>query len=316
MAQPGSSANPLRMGVFSISPALAAGEKKGFFAANDVQVSLEQVESSEQQFRDFDAGAYDVLQASFDTVLNYRCNASNDLGRTLNVLADFALDLGMGLSVMSPPEITSLEAVRGGEVAVDAANSGYAYVLYSILDKAGLRRGVDYTVVSQGSVAERYRKMTDGYAAATLLSDGLEALAGQQGMNHLADESVLNMPYIGSVAAWNGQWYAENRNTARRFREAYEAALAWVLEPANREEAADLIADARDLHAPDAQRVLEAELGPWGLARDTDITDEPARAVIGLRKQYSGFDADPAVNPYGDLSEFFVNSGPHFTESL
>ena len=57
--------------------------------------------------------------------------------RTLNVLADFALDLGMGLSVMSPPEITSLEAVRGGEVAVDAANSGYAYVLYSILDKAG-----------------------------------------------------------------------------------------------------------------------------------------------------------------------------------
>ncbi len=309
MAQPGSSTNPLRMGVFSISAALAAGEKKGYFADNDVHVTLEQVESPEQQFRDFDAGNYDVLQTSWDNVVNYRCNASNDLGRTLNVLADFALDLGMGLSVISPPEITSLEAVRGGEVAVDAPNSGYAYVLYSILEKAGLRRDADYTVVSSGSVAERYRKMTDGYAAATLLSDGLEVLAGQQGMNHLADESALGLPYVGSVAAWNGDWYAENRDTALRFREAYEAALAWALEPNNRDEAADLIANARDLHAPDARRVLDAELGPWGLARDTDITDETARAVIGLRKQYNGFDADPAVNPYGDLSAFFVNSG-------
>ena len=311
MAQPGSSANPLRMGVFSISPALAAGEKKGFFADNDVHVTLEQVESSEQQFRDFDAGAYDVLQTSWDNVVNYRCNASNDLGRPLNVLADFALDLGMGLSVVTPPEIPSMEAVRGGEVAVDAADSGYAYVLYSLLEKAGLRRDIDYTVVSQGSVAERYRKMSDGYASATLLSDGLEVLARELGMNQLADESALGTPYVGSVAAWNGDWYADNRDTAMRFRDAYEAALGWVLEPGNRDEAAELVATVRGLPPQDARVVFDAELGPWGLARDTHITDEAARAVIALRQQYDGFDEDPAVNPYGDLAPFFVNSGPN-----
>lgn len=310
MAQPGSSDNPLKMGVFSISPALAAGEKKGFFADNNVHVTLEQVQSSEQQFRDFAAGNYDVLQTAWDNVVNYRCNASNSLGRPLDVVADFALDLGMGLSVISPPEITSLEAVRGGEVAVDDADSGYAYVIYSILEKAGLRRDTDYTVVGQGSVAERFRHMNDGYTAATLLSNGLEALAREEGLNQLADESSLGMPYVGSVAAWNGDFYSENRDTAARFRDAYENALAWVLDPANQNEAADLVGSMRGLLKPDARLVLDAELGPWGIARNTTIDDDAARAVIGLRQQYNGFDADPAVNPHGDLAPFFVSNMP------
>lgn len=310
MSQPGSSSNPLRMGVFSISPALAAGWKKEFFADNDVHVVYEQVQSSGQQFRDFAAGHYQVLQTAWDNVVNYRCNASNDYGRPVDVLADFALDLGMELTVVSPPEITSLEAVHGGEVAVDARDSGSAYVMYSILGKAGLRRDADYTVVSQGGVAERYLRMTDGFTAATLLSNGVEALAREQGMNHLADESALGMPYLGSVAAWNGDWYADNHDLAARFRDSYEAALAWVLDPGNRDEAADLVADVRGLPKPDARLVLDAELGPWGIARDTSITDEGARAVIGLRKQYDGFDDDTAVNPDGDLAPFFVSDGP------
>lgn len=310
MAQPGSSSNPLRMGVFSISPVLAAGEKKGFFADNDAHVVFEQVRSSDQQFRDFAAGNYEVLQTAWDNVVNYRSNASNDYGQPLDVMADFALDLGMGLTVISPPEITSLEAVRGGEVAVDARNSGYAYVIYFILEQAGLRPDADYTVMSQGSVAERYRRMTDGYATATLLSDGLEVLAREQGMNQLADESALGMPYLGSVAAWNGAWYAANREVADRFRSSYEAALAWVLDPAHRSEAVDLVANVRGLPKPEARLVLDAELGPWGIARDTNIADPAARSVIALRQQYNGFDADPAVDPNGSLEPYFVNSGP------
>ncbi|MDK1361716.1 hypothetical protein QNO00_15785 [Arthrobacter sp. zg-Y1219] len=275
-----------------------------------MHVVYEQVQSSDQQFRDFAAGHYEVLQTAWDNVVNYRCNASNDYGSPLYVMADFALDLGMELTAVSPPEITSLEAVHGGEVAVDARDSGYAYVMYSILDKAGLRRDSDYTVVSQGGVAERYRRMTDGYASATLLSDGLEALAREQGMNQLADESALGMPYLGSVAAWNGDWYSAHRDVAVRFRESYEAALAWVLDPAHRNDAVDVVADVRGLSKPDARLVLDAELGPWGMARDTTITDEGARAVIGLRQQFDGFDDETAVNPYGDLAPFFVSGGP------
>lgn len=310
MAQPGSSANPLKMGIFSLSPALAVGEKKGFFANNDVHVKLEKVETPDQQFRGFADGKYDVLQTAWDNVVNYRCNASNDLGRPLNVMADFALDLGMGLSIISPPEITSLEAVRGGEVAVDAADSGYAYVIYAILEKAGLRRDTDYAVVTHARVAERYLHMNDGYTTATLLSNGLEALAQEQGLNQLADESALDLPYVGCVAAWDGNFHAENRDVAVRFREAYENALAWVLDPVNHDEAVDLVAAVRGLTTSDARLVLDAELGPWGLARETGITDEAARAVIGLRQQYNGFDADPAVDPYGDLAPFFVDYGP------
>lgn len=83
-----------------------------------------------------------------------------------------------------------------------------------------------------------------------------------------------------------------------------------MLDPANRNEAVDLVANVRGLPKPDARLVLDAELGPWGLARNTNITDERARAVIALRQQYDGFDDDPAVNPYGDLAPFFVSDGP------
>ncbi|MBP3035457.1 ABC transporter substrate-binding protein [Arthrobacter sp. zg-ZUI100] len=308
--QPGSGSNPLRMGVFSISPVLAAAWKKGFFADNDVHVVYEQVQSSDQQFQDFAAGNYDVLQTAWDNVVNYRTNASNNLGRPLYAMADFALDLGMGLTVTSPPEITSMEAIRGGEVAVDARNSGYAYVIYYLLEQAGLARDEDYTVVRHGGLAERYLRLSDGFTAATLLSDGLEALAQQQGMNQLADESALGMPYVGSVAAWNGDWYAEHRDVGERFRESYEAALAWVLDPGHRDEVVDLVANVRGLPKPDARLVVDAELGPWGIARDTNIADDAARSVIGLRQQYNGFDDDPVVDPYGKLKPFFVNNGP------
>ena len=313
MAQPGSSSQPLRMGFSSISPVLAAAWKKSFFTDNDVHVYFEQVESPAQQFRDFAAGQYDVLQTSWDNVVNYRCNASNELGRPLYVMADFALDLGMGLSIVASPEITSLEGIRGGEVVVDAKDSGSAYVIYSILEKAGLRADSDYTVASEADAAERYRRMNDGYTSATLLSNGLEALALDQGMHRLADESALGMPYLGNVVAWNGDWYNENREVAARFRAGYDAALAWVLDPVNHDEAVDLVANVRGLPKPDAKLVLDAGLGPWGVARDPDITDKAARAVIGLRQYYNGFDADPAVDPYGDLAPFFVNYGPDAT---
>ena len=61
-------------------------------------------------------------------------------------------------SVVARPEIDGFAGIKGKVVAVDAAKSGYAIVLYQILLKNGLTYGKDYTSVAVGSTANRARR--------------------------------------------------------------------------------------------------------------------------------------------------------------
>lgn len=292
MAQAGSP-DTLTMGAFAPSPGLVAGQQQGFFAKHGVRLVLEHITSSDEQFRGFAEGRYDVLQTALDNVANYRFNTSNDLGRTLDVQADFAMDLGMELTAVGAPDVVSTADVRGGRVGVDAADSGYAYVMYRMLEEDGLHRDSDYEVVRLGGVAERYANFIGPAPAAsvTLLSNGFEALAGQRGLKQLGTEDKLGAPYVGCVAAYRGAWYRANQDLAQRFRAGYEDALSWVFHPSNRAHAVRLVAQARRLNARDAELVLNSELGRWGVARDTKVQPDAAQEVFRLRQHYGGFDA-------------------------
>lgn len=297
MALPGST-ETLTMGAFAPSPGLVAGMRQGFFARHGVDLVMEHVPSSDEQFRGFAEGRWDVLQTALDNVVNYRFNGSTKLGRTLDVQADFALDLGMELTAVGARDVETVQDVRGGRVGVDAADSGYAYVLYWMLEQDGLAPDRDYQVVSLGGVAERYASMVGPTpaASATLLSNGFEALARQQGLRHLGTEDKLPGPYVGCVAAYRGTWYRNNQDLAQRFRAGYEDALSWVFHPSNRQQAVRLVAQARRLNEKDAAVVLDAELGRWGVARETKIQEDAAVAVFRLREHYGGFDAGGLPN--------------------
>lgn len=112
----------------------------GFFTANGLNVTFNQVASSTDAFTSILNGQYDILTATVDNALNYRFNQNQ------NVTVLGQLDQGPDLVIASVPSITNLTQLRGKSIIVDSPLSGYSFLLQYVLSKAGLTlANGDYT---------------------------------------------------------------------------------------------------------------------------------------------------------------------------
>jgi hypothetical protein len=95
--------------------------------------------------------------------------------------------------------IKSIEEVRGQIVGVDVAQSGFAFVAFELLRRAGLGEG-DYDVAPLGSTPRRAIALTNNECAATVLNAGNELLAQRAGCTIVSSVSDIG-PYLGTVIA-------------------------------------------------------------------------------------------------------------------
>ncbi len=282
------------LGKFTNTLPVLAAQTKGFYAAENLTVIEEQVTSSTQAYQALNvgssAGGYDILLNSPDNVINYRLNASNPLGTPLDVKAFFGDNYGLNLTLVTRPGITSAADLRGKTVAVDARDSGFAFVLYKILRQYGLERDQDYKVVLAGGGLQRYQALLRGEFEATLLNGGFETRAANAGYVLLNSVCDVAYPYLGGVAAAKTGWLEQNRQVAVRFVRAYYNATEWVLDPANREEAINL------LMMPNVSRQVAEELyklqvqDDVGIIPDLSIERKALYTVLKLREEFNGFD--------------------------
>ena len=96
--------------------------------------------SSPAQFRSLETGELDVVMTSPDNVLAYRFLSANPLGRNLPVEILAGIDRGLGLSLCLAPSVTDVADVRDRVVGVDVPESGFAFVAFALLERAGLAR--------------------------------------------------------------------------------------------------------------------------------------------------------------------------------
>ncbi|TRW45816.1 ABC transporter substrate-binding protein [Georgenia yuyongxinii] len=285
----------LDVGIFVPSAPLVVAQAGGHFEAQDLEVVYDRVASSEAQFRDLASDRYQLVHTAFDNVASYRLNARNPLGDRFRVSVVFALDYGMDLTVIGAPEVKTLADLRGRTVSVDAVDTGFAYVLFDILASAGLERDVDYEVVRHGGVASRLDRLLAGDAAATLLSNGLELVAMARGLNRLARSHDVVSPYLGGVIAAADAWLHGHGELVSRFRAAYEEALRFVVDPANRADVVVQVASARGIAVERAEAVVGAELSDTGLARSTSVNHRAVESVLRLRSAWGGFEEEPDI---------------------
>jgi ABC-type nitrate/sulfonate/bicarbonate transport system substrate-binding protein len=189
----------LHVGTFTRSLLIDLARSTGRLADAGLDVHESSVVSSPAQFAALDAGELDVVLTSPDNVLAYRFLSANPLGRNLPVEIVAAIDRGLGLSLCVGPGVTDVEAVRHGVVAVDVPQSGFAFVAYALLQRAGLAPG-DYSVEALGSTPRRASALIEGACAATVLNAGNELRAQGAGCRVLSRVGDLG-PYLGTVVA-------------------------------------------------------------------------------------------------------------------
>jgi ABC-type nitrate/sulfonate/bicarbonate transport system substrate-binding protein len=266
---------------------LFVAQTHGFFADAGLNVDFQTTPSSVFQFEQFGTGAIDIAFTAFDNVVAYR---EGQGAAKLPSLPDFRAVMGctqIELSLVVAPDITAVEDLRGRSLALDAVSTGFAFVLYEMLALSGLAPG-DYEVVPVGATPERWRSVREGAHAGTITIEPFTSIARAAGFPTLLKSSDFFPAYQGGVIAARHDWTTENGEALTRFLSVYLRGLAWVLDPANREAAAAILAERMPEIQPKALNAVMLSLlsERSGLTPNGAILRDGARTVLDLRSKY------------------------------
>jgi ABC-type nitrate/sulfonate/bicarbonate transport system substrate-binding protein len=142
--------------------------------------------------------------------------------------------------LVTVPEVKTYAELRGKTLAVDAVTTGYAFVLFDLLKRNGLQPG-DYRVEPVGGTQVRWQGMRERKYAASMLTSPFDLIAKADGFNVLQYAKDVYGHYEESVATTRRAWAAENENRLLAYIRAYVAAVEWLRDPNNKDEAISIL---------------------------------------------------------------------------
>ncbi len=264
------------------------GQKNGFFANENLDVTIEITPNSRQMASDVFGGKYDIALTSIDNVVSY-VEGQGDLRLPGNV--DFAAFMGVDdgmLALMGAPGTTSIGDLKGKDLSVDALTTGFAFVLRDALMKSGFKADeIRFTEVGGG--LQRLAALREGKQSATLLNAPLDIVAENAGAVRLADMRELIGSYQGVCGMARRGWLDANREKAKAFVRSFHASVAWLTDPANKRDAIAILRERMaNLETELVDRVYERLTDQrHGIKRDMAIDQEGFAKVLSLRSTYS-----------------------------
>ena len=297
---------PLRLINFPGAPNLPifVGLEKGYFERAGVAPALETTPSSVFQMEKLIGGDFDIAGTAIDNVVAYTEGQGAVTPDREPDLFAFMGATQLELSFVVAPEIESFAALKGKSIALDAVSTGFAFILYRMLENAGLSMD-DVTIDAVGATPERWEAVRAGTHIGTLTIEPFTAMARAQGYRVLESSLETVDAYQGGSFAARRAWARDNEAALLGFIRGYLDALAWTLDPANREAGAEILLRNMPKINPKAiDNVMAKLLSPkTGLTPDAVIDPAGFATVLELRSRYGG---TPLTDPsrYIDLSYY------------
>ena len=276
----------VRISSFSVPTPLLAASEGGFFRSESLDVSIEKATSSTKQFGDLLAGSLDIIHTAADNVMRHVQSG----GTEVCIVA--TLQLGLAMHLVVGRGISTWEDLRGRVVGVDAADSGYAVILYDLLARNGLPPGT-YEVLSGGDTETRAAAVIEGTTSACMLAHQplREAVARGARVMTLGHEAYPWYP--GLTIATTRRFIADEPEVVLRYIRAMVRGCQWSTAEEHLDEVVGMIAAARglDVDASSDILLLERESARVDLPRPDDLQDSLLRcarlreAMTGVRPQ-------------------------------
>ena len=282
-------ASPLEVIVFpgGFSWPLWVGQEKGFFAANGLEVKITPTPNSVFQMQNLAAGKFDIAFTAIDNVVAYdEGQGEAPLSETPDFFAFMGGQYG-AVRLVTQPDIKSIADLKGKSLAVDAATTGYSFVLKKILQKGGLSES-DYEIEKLGGTAARAEALMQGKTAGTILTSPLEIVPEARGYQRLANAVDVIGPYQAVLGVARRGWAKANEALLVGFIRSYVKSLDWLADPANRGEAVAIyrkfLPQASEASATKAWEALLA--GPEGFQKKAKIDRAGVETVLKLRSEF------------------------------
>lgn len=262
-------------------------QDKGFLAAEGVAVNVTPTPSSMFQMTNLIDGKFDIAMTAVDNLVAYREGQGEVADKVgADLVAVMGADRGF-LKLVAAPGIDSLAGLRGKVVSVDARNTGYASVMFELLERAGLREP-DYTVERAGGVLQRFQALTEGKHSATMLVSPLDLQAQARGYKVLATASESLGNYQGMVAGVRQGWARENSARLEGFIRAYVKSVEWLYDAGNKQEALRIFQQRMPNSTPASAEAAFALLTQerTGFQRRAELDLAGLRQVLALRNKW------------------------------
>jgi len=265
-----------------------AAQDKGLFAKNGLAVKLSFTPNSVEQIRNLMSGKYDLGTTAYDNVVAYQEGQGETELPTQPDLFAFMGGYSGSLRFVTQPDIKTYAALKGKTVGVDAATTGFAFILYKLAAMNGLAMS-DYKIEKLGGTPARVQALMEGKIAGTMISSPSELLPESKGYTRLGDTTTTFGPYQASIGVARRAWAAKHGDELVAFIRAYVAAMDWLQDPANKDEAISIY--TKHIPAaprPAAQKAYETMFSAKeGFQKKAKIDLEGCRTVLKLRSEFA-----------------------------
>jgi ABC-type nitrate/sulfonate/bicarbonate transport system substrate-binding protein len=220
--------------------------RKGFFAAEDLDVEINFAQSAPAVAQQLTGGAFDVaLSLGNDSAMQaIDKGAPLAFVRIIGNTAPYAL--------IAKPGLKSIADLKGKTISVGQANDITTLYFERMAAANGLKRG-DYDEFVAGVAAARFAALKAGVADAAFVLPPLNFQANAAGyvtLGYSADY-VKDLPFTGMVV--RKSWAAANVSLLKRLLTATDKSIAWLADDTHRGEAIDVLVSAAHAKPEDAE---------------------------------------------------------------
>lgn len=260
-----------------------AAQSKGFLAKRGLSLDVKIAPTSDEMRAGLAEGRWQIIHTAVD----------NGVAMAEVAKVDIIIINGGDNSfnhVIAQADINSLADLRGKTVIVDAPDTAYAFQLYEILKRKGLKKDTDYKVKVVGATFKRLAELQENKdSKASMLNPPFSLRAQKAGMKDMGEAAKLLGAYQGTSGVVLRSWAKANPDILVKYMQAYIEGLRWSLDPKNKDEAIKLYVDGLKLPPDVAAATYALAADPkQGLAKDAKFDMAGFKNVLKLRADWTG----------------------------
>ncbi|MBI2360388.1 MAG: ABC transporter substrate-binding protein [Deltaproteobacteria bacterium] len=272
-----------------------AALKKGFYAAEGLQVELINIGRSDVQLQALVAGELHFANFNPDGIIMF-----NEKGGNLKLIA--GVDNAAPYVLIGGKAYKKIDDLKGAKLGVSSLRGGGTSILLDYLKSKGLNHPHDFTlVVVSGGTAARLTALEGGAMAAGVLGIPYSDIAIDQGFNRLGDTMEVIPHYQFNSINVNAGWAEKNRPAVVKFLKAHIRSLRWIHEQPD--QAAEFFTKEMGVRQPYARRGVDYFTKNRVFPVDGSITLEGLKLNLQVQLR-DGLLKEPLPPPekYVDLS--------------
>jgi ABC-type nitrate/sulfonate/bicarbonate transport system substrate-binding protein len=264
------------------------GDKKGFFAAEGITIDMVYVQANAGVIQQLTVDAVNVSVGSglVDPIRAVDKGAPVAIARIEMQRPPYAL--------MAKPAIKSIKDLKGKIVSVGGPKDITRIFFERMLARAG-GDPKEVDLIYAGATSARLQALQSGAADAAILTAPYNFHAEAAGFTNLGlAADVVDMPFSG--LSINRNWAQKHKDAIGKFLAVYTRSIAWLSDPANHQEAIDLMVSVSKLSRDDVEKAYAFLIKGGFLEPTGAISKAKLGKVVDALKQLGDIPADFAVD--------------------